>query len=146
MNFTQEEWKSLAENVHFGGYEYYIHKLNRVIIEVPSEELLNCDEDLNMRNERKNYEDIHELFERIQPMTNEGLFELIEEFVFELPESNDKYRLEELIKGTYAFTNFNSEIKRLGVYDKWKDYKKQKQIRWVQNEVNRIFEPEEDLL
>ena len=147
MNLTEREWKQLAENVHLGGYEYYIHKENRSIIEVPSEELLSFDDTIELEEVRNEFEDKHEMFERIMPMDNETAFELMEDFSDQLPDSMDKDKLEECLRGRYPFRRFKELIgESENLHSLWLNFRNQKEISWVKKQINQIFEPEEDLL
>lgn len=147
MNLTDREWSELAENVHLGGYEYYIHKLNQSIIEVPSEELLSLDDTLDMKEVRQTYEDKHEMFERILPMNVEDAYELMEDYVYGLPDTMLKDKLDECLKGRYPMRHFKEIIKQDNeLYLNWKDYRKLKEVKWVKNQLDKIFEPEEDML
>ncbi|MFA8449948.1 MAG: UPF0158 family protein [Bacteroidales bacterium] len=147
MNLTNREWKELAENVHLGGYEYYIHKSNQSIVEVPSEELLAFDDTLDLEEIRRDFEDKNEMFERILPMDTESEFEIMEDFVEQLPDCIEKDKLEDSLKGRYAFREFKGILKKMdGLMVKWTDFKKGKEVFWVKSQIDNIFEPEEDLL
>ena len=142
IELSHEQIKSIAGDLECGMRCYLNLKSKEIKTILDFDRHIGADEELwedEIRELEENWTDYFE----IENMTSRESFSVMEDFTEQVEDQNLKDRLKYALNRPKPFQNFKYEIDYSGEYrQKWFDFKSERYIEWVRDQINRHNEME----
>ncbi len=133
IQLSNKQIETIAEELDCGLRCLYNIRTNEIKSIIDTQDPLDLTDDLEeeLAEIEENLDDYFE-FEKMDSRTS---FQVMEEFIDEIPDERFQNRLINALNKPKPFRNFKFEIDENGDYRQaWFDFKKQKMIEWVNNQ------------
>ncbi len=140
IKLSESQIKDIAEELEIG-MKCFIHKETGEMISYPDElKGFMIDEEL-WEEQIGRVEKDGDSYIEIEGMDSQSSFRLMEDFIDTVEDKNLSARLDYALSRPKPFQNFKYEIDYSGEYrQKWFDYKSQRTIEWVREQLNLFDE------
>lgn len=135
IQISDKQIESISDELDSGLRCFYNFRTKEIKSAIDSIDPLDLTDE--MEEELAEIEENRDDYFEFQKMGSRSSFQLMEEFVEEIPDERFQNRLINALNKPKPFRNFKYEIDDNGEYRQaWFDFKKQKMIKWVRDQIN----------
>lgn len=145
IKLEKEQIKKIADELDSSFSCYYNKKTGSIVSFIRMEDYLMDEEEEPFSKEIADVEDNIDDYFEFEPMRSRDSFSLMEEFTELVDDIKLKNRLIDILQERKPFKNFKAKIDYSGEYrQKWFDFKNQKYIEWVEEQIEDFNDEFED--